>query len=429
MLALGDLARRPSLFLACWFVACLAWLAAVLAARREPPRLGTALLVAALLRVLLLPVPPALSSDAWRYLWDGRVVLALENPSRLAPDAPELAALRPGSSWEDVEHREVPTVYPPAALGLFSISAATAWPLVTWKTTVAVADLLCCWWLLLLARREGIALHRPLAYLWCPLPVLEGAGMGHLDVLAVTATVGALLALRRLRPGVAGLAAAFGVLLKLAPAAAWPLLARASARPRRFLLVASAVGVVGLLPMAAGGLPRGLVTYAVHWEHGGPLYEPLWRLLGTVRLSEGLAAVLAAAEERLGLHTLFAPLFPWLYPQLLAKVLLALLAVAAVVRSAMRSAGREDRPVAATGELFAALLLCSATLYPWYLLWVLPFAALCGRRSWLWAAAASPLAYLPALAGLPLWPWPFLALWIPFWVLRWKEGPWPARIA
>jgi hypothetical protein len=102
-------------------------------------------------------------------------------------------------------------------------------------------------------------------------------------------------------------------------------------------------------------------------------------------------------------------LYPYLYPQLLARLLLAAAMLAAVLRSC-----RETDPVAGTGRLFGALLLLTATVYPWYLLWVLPWAALTRHAAWLALSALILLSYLPKIAGVPLMPWVFLAIWGPF---------------
>ena len=72
-----------------------------------------------------------------------------------------------------------------------------------------------------------------------------------------------------------------------------------------------------------------------------------------------------------GIWTAWNFLYPLLYPQLLAKALLGVGMIAVVVLSLA-----ERDPVAGTGRLFGALLLLAATVYPWYLLWILPFAAL-----------------------------------------------------
>ena len=52
------------------------------------------LLVAAALRLPLIVSPPFLSTDIYRYVWDGRVQAAGVNPYRYLPADPALASLR-----------------------------------------------------------------------------------------------------------------------------------------------------------------------------------------------------------------------------------------------------------------------------------------------------------------------------------------------
>lgn len=426
----GDLAARLPAALALLAGAFAAWALAVAWLERRRVSSAAALLgVALVLRLLMLPLPPTLSDDVWRYLWDGRVVLAGANPYRLAPASPELASLRDGL-WERLAHREVPTVYPPLALGGFSIAAAAPLPAhgsaVLLKGLLVVADLAACGALVALARRRGLPDARAAWYAWNPLVVLEVAGMGHVDALGVAAAVGAVLALTPRgapRPGtggerygtgggavVAGGAAALGVLAKLAPLAALPMWSRQSGRPVRFLAAALGLACAGLLPvvLATGGTPPGLVTYGVRWEFAGPLHEPLWRALEAAGAAPALAAGLDAAKQATGWHAGINRLYPVLYPQLLAKLLLAVGAAALVLRSL---AWRD--PLAGSRRLFGGLLLCSATLYPWYLLWVLPWAALTRSVPWLLASALAPLLYLPQLGAVPLFPWVLAAVWGP----------------
>ncbi len=101
----------------------------------------------------------------------------------------------------------------------------------------------------------------------------------------------------------------------------------------------------------------------------------------------------------------------------LAKILLVTGWVAALAFSL-----RWRDPVAGTGRLFGALLLLSATVYPWYLLWVLPWAALRRHTAWLALSALILLSYLPQFAGVPLWPWVYVGIWGPFAVLMVAGG-------
>ncbi len=417
-----DLDRHPGWTLAI-LAAAFAWQAvAVLRLERSGGTvrgIGRGVLAAALLlRLPLLTLPPSLSDDAPRYLWDGRVAAAGENPYRLAPEAEELASLR-DEGWRRLPHRDVPTIYPPLALGLFSIAARSPAPLAALKLALFAADLLACALLLRLARRRGVPEARAAWYAWSPLVALETAGMAHVDALGVAAAVGAV-ALIAARPAVRGagsraaaaaLAAAAGVLAKLAPLAAVPMWARGSGRPALFAAVALGTVAVALAPVVAatGGVPPGLVAYGVSWEFNGPIYEPLRRAIGAAGLDAAAKDLLARIEDWSGYHRAFDGVYPLLYPQLLAKLLLAAGAAAAVVRSL---SARD--PVAGTRDLFGALLLCSATVYPWYVLWVLPFAALTAARAWLLLAALVPLAYLAPHAGVEYFPWIWLAIWGPF---------------
>ncbi len=388
---------------------------------------------ALLLRLPLLPLPPTLSDDVLRYLWDGRVAAAGRNPYLLPPAAPELTPLR-DDLWRRLPHRQIPTVYPPLAVAAFSIAARLPFPILSWKLLVTAADLAACALLLRLARQLGLPVGRTIWYAWNPLVALEVAGHGHVDVLGVAAALAvvSILLARRVPWGdgpprwtaLAGIAAACGILAKLAPAAALPMWGRQSGRPKLFWLCALGLTATAILPVvvATGGAPPGLVTYGITWDWNGPLFEPLWRLLAAAGVPGRLKAALDAYKAWRQDWYRFNGIYPYLYPQLLAKIVLAAVSLAAVARS-----WREKDPVGGSGRLFGTLLLASATVYPWYLLWVLPWAALTRHPAWLALSGLVMLSYLGAIFGIPLWPGLWLAIWGPFYVLffwSWKRRPW-----
>lgn len=417
------------------------------------------LAVAVVLRLLALPLTPGLSDDVYRYLWDGRVAASGSNPYLLTPDDESLAGLR-DELWEKTAHRDVATVYPPLALGMFAAAASLPRPLFTYKLALAAVDLAGCALLLLLARRRGSA-WTALAYVWNPLLVVESAGMGHVDVLGASLVVGCVWLLsggsrrgrrrtqRETSTGlqtrcadvpvgplkktreadglaplgrrgtqfvVAGVVAALAVLAKLVPLAALPLWWRRAGGSRRRQFAVGAVSL--LLPAMAGvllwtrGVPPGLVEYALRWEYNGPVYEPLWRLIGALRLDLAASGVVHLARVILGGDveaTPWSTLHSYAYPQFLARAVL--LAAAAVLW--LRLWRRRPKPVRAAFGAFAVVLLMSPTFYPWYLIWILPWAALTGARPVLALSATLPLAYLPALTGLPYFPWVYGAVWLP----------------
>ena len=380
------------------------------------------LVIALLLRAAMFTCEPSLTSDVWRYLWEGRVVAAGVNPYLHAPESEAVSGLR-NEVWERVHHRDVATVYPPAALGLFSIVARLPASLWWWKGIVGVADLLVCALLTVVAFGAGIDPRRVAWYAWNPVVAFETAGMGHLDGVAIAAVVAAVVYLRSEspRPIRAGLAAAMGVAIKLGPLVALPMWARASRRPAVFLVAVAVVlaVVVGPVLMSVGGVPPGMTAYAVRWDFNGPLFEPIWRALEGAEVSSAVKCGLDLVKSRIGHDESLNRLYPLVYPQLLAKMMLAPLVLLVVAGSV-----RRRDPIAGTGELFGRLTLLSATVFPWYLLWAFPFAALCGRRSWLWLVGVVPITYLPSVYSVAHWPWIHLIVWGPFLVLAGVDGRW-----
>lgn len=381
--------------------------------------------VAILLRILLLPLPPSLSDDSLRYVWDGHVVRAGFNPFLVAPEALELESLRrqgvTAEIWKELPHRDVPTVYPPLAQGLFTLASWLPLPLIGVKILLCFADLLSCWAFFRLAALLGKARGRVVWYAWHPLLTLEVAGMGHVDALmvaAVLATVWLLVApAERDRTVAAGFFAAAAVLAKLIPLIAWPLWARSSRRPLLFLLIASVVTVAACWPFFAHGTP-GLLRYGVTWEFNGPLYEPLWRTIAALDPVPAIKSGLDLLKTLTGRHDQLNRVYPLVYPQLLAKLLLLSLFGALCLRIWWR------RPpvLVATEQVFGAFVLCSATFYPWYALIILPFAALERSAPWLTLSALLPLAYLSQkVPGLAHFPWIYLLIWMPPFLLLLKS--------
>jgi hypothetical protein len=308
-------------------------------------------------------------------------------------------------------------------MAVFSIAARLPASLLALKALLTAADLATCVLLLWLAGRRGVPRSRVVWYAWNPLVSLEVAGMGHVDALGATAVVATvcLVTMRPRRAAAAATTAAAAVLAKLIPLLALPAFARQTGRPWLFLALCATLVAVACVPVvvATGGVPQGLVTYGVSWEFNGPLWEPLWRLLDGVDLSAAVEKLLDSIKQRTGAHDFWNRFYPFNYPQLLAKLLLApgLLVVVVV-------AWRRADPAISAGILFGGLLLFSATVYPWYLLWVLPWAALCRQPAWLTLAALAPLSYLPQVAEVPLMPWVFLGIWVPFAIMLIARPRW-----
>jgi len=158
-----------------------------------------------LFRLFMLPTPVVLSSDVYRYFWDGRVQLAGVNPYRYPPEAQALAELRDAEIHPRINRPWARTVYPPGAQMLFAALASTApdrlWALRVMLSTCELMTMLAVAGLL---RRVGLPEGRVAVYAWAPLPIFEFAQAGHVDAAAIPLVLGALLAAGAGRSGLAG---------------------------------------------------------------------------------------------------------------------------------------------------------------------------------------------------------------------------------
>src|SRR5437763_1627343 len=88
--------------------------------RGAGPRNRHPVAFAAAMRLMALFAPPYLSSDIYRYVWDGRVLAAGINPYRYIPTDPQLDHLRDPAIWPEINRSNyAPTIYPPAAQAIF----------------------------------------------------------------------------------------------------------------------------------------------------------------------------------------------------------------------------------------------------------------------------------------------------------------------
>ena len=326
------------------------------------PALAAVLGVALALRLALLFVPPHLSSDPYRYVWDGRVQGAGINPYRYMPSAPELSGLRDEAIYPFINRKDTAvTIYPPAAQMLFFVATRLHDGLLSIKLAMIACEIVTAAVLLSLLRRLGQPLTRVLAYAWHPLAVYEIAGSAHIDAAMVAGMMLGLwvaLVLRRpvLAAGVLAAATLFKPLAALALPAAW--------KPWDWRAPAVAIAIAAALYVPYLSVGAGVVGYL-------PGY------VGEENIANGEAFWLVMAAE-----WLFGPL-AWAKLAYMAGAAV-LLGVLALAVSFGRDKGLEARLVRVFWLALAFTMLLSPK-YPWYYLVLTPFVALLGPAPG-WAA-------------------------------------------
>jgi alpha-1,6-mannosyltransferase len=211
---------------------CILYLAATFLILTQPVDRFTfpiILAVAIACRLAALFAEPFLSSDIYRYLWDGVVQHAHISPYRYVPGDPTLAFLRAPHQdiFDNINRRNYAhTIYPPAAQALFYLITWIS-PTVTFmKTVMVLFEGVTIYALITLFHALGIRREQTLLYAWCPILIWEIAGSGHLDSAAMAFIALALLARYRKQPILTGLFLATAILLKLYPLVLVPALYR-----------------------------------------------------------------------------------------------------------------------------------------------------------------------------------------------------------
>jgi len=293
------------------------------------------LVVAAVWHVLFLLQPPGLDDDIHRYVWDGRVQRLGYNPYILVPGNPALSGLHT-SETRTLNNPDVPSPYPAGAQLFFRAVTAIHESTFTLKVAFVLCEVALVFVLLDVLRRTGKGEHWVLAFAWHPLLATEVAGSGHIDIVGVLLLVVSVAAFLRRWRAVAAVAFALAVAVKFLPIVLVPLYWR-RLRIRDAVLAVVVFGLLYLPFLQRGRIPTGsLGAYVQSFRFNGPLFAILERALRP-QLAVALA-VLAGIATAIWLRR----------------------------RSAELSADAFAWPMAAS-------LLCAPVIYPWYMVWLLPF--------------------------------------------------------
>ncbi len=381
--------QRVAAFVALDLAGAAAYFAAVALVLSGPaPRWAVPVVLAAsvLMRAGPLAAPPILSSDAYRYVWDGRVQAHGINPYMYLPAAPELAGLQDEAVYSKMNRvGTAPTIYPPVAQMLFA-AVGQVWPSVFGIKAMMVGfEALAIGVMLYLLRLAGLGREQALIYAWNPVAVWEYAGNGHIDAASIGFIALALLAITVRRSTLAGVALAAATLCKFLPAVLFP----AFWRRWDWRMVAAAAVTTG-------------ACYTLYLSAG-------WRVLGYLpgyADEEGLGSGGGVFAVRV--LALFGPVPLWAGKLVIVATLAGLMATAAALAFGppLPVAPGPRAVVVARGAVIvaAAVMVGISPHYPWYLGWLAYLACLAPIPSVIYLSAAGVLLYLDPGRDRLLWP-------------------------
>jgi hypothetical protein len=320
-------------------VASIAYLLAIrefFSTPRFPPQVIVfGLILSALWHLQFLGMPPGPDDDIHRYVWDGRLQRLGYDPYLIVPSDPAFSNLHT-SETRTLNHPDVPSPYPAGAELFFRAVTAINESTFALKVAFVLCDFAIVLVLLDLLRRSREGIHWVLAYAWHPLLATDVAGSGHIDIVGAMFLLLSFAALGRRWRAVAAVTFGLAVAVKLLPIVLLPLYWKRV----RIVDGILAIIVVGLLylPFLRGDwIPFGsLGTYVQSFRFNDPMFAALERVAAPqlVAAMAVLVGFLVAIWMRARPQPLSADTFAW--------------------------------PIAGS-------LLCAPVVYPWYLLWLLPF--------------------------------------------------------
>jgi alpha-1,6-mannosyltransferase len=298
------------------------------------------LVLAAAWHLEFLRLPAGADDDIHRYVWDGRLQRLGYNPYLVVPSDPAFAGLYTPET-RTLNNPDLPSPYPAGAQLFFRAVTAIHESTLTMKVALVICELAIVFVLRDVLRRNQKPTHLVLAFAWNPLLAIEVAGSGHIDIVGALLLLISFSALGRRRRAFAAVALGFAVAVKFLPIVLLPLYWK-RVRIRDAVL---AVAVVGLLYVPFldrsffnhARIPLGsLGAYVQGFRFNGPIFAALHQVVPP-RVLAGLAVLVglaAAIYFRRASPELSVDAFAW--------------------------------PMAAS-------LLCAPVVFPWYLLWLLPF--------------------------------------------------------
>jgi len=302
------------------------------------------LVLAAVWNIEFLRVPPGADDDIHRYVWDGRLQRLGYNPYLVVPSDPAAKGLHTPET-RNLNNPDLPSPYPPGAQFFFRAVTAIQESTFALKVAFVVCEFAIVFVLLDTLRLTGQEqrAYLVLAFAWNPLLAIEVAGSGHVDIVGALLLVVSAAALGRRWRATAAVAFGLAIAVKLLPVVLLPLYWK-RVRTRDAALAAAVVALLYVPFLNHGRIPIGsLGTYVQNFRFNGPVFAALHQV---------------------------AP------PQLLA-VLAVLAGLATATWQRIRRATPECSSDLFAWDLFAwpmaASLLCAPVVFPWYLLWLLPF--------------------------------------------------------
>lgn len=351
----------------------------------------TILIIALALRIAVLPTAP--SDDVNRYLWEGKLYSQGVSPYTQAAEH-EIYLDHRDAYWEDMNHKDKITAYPPLALHFFQIINSFSYSPMAYKIAFLIVDWLLICLLLLILHQYKKPLHWALFYALSPISVIAFAAEAHFDVIMVLFLVLATLAYSKKWFILCGAAMGLAVATKIMVVIAAPMILLKTGK--KGMITAAIVCALPFLIHFDDSLQmvNGLVNFGSKNNFNGSFNQFIDDIIGTSpKLASNICLGGFAISWMIGL---------WL--------------------------SLKDRLWMSLTFSLGGLIIFAPIVHFWYFSWFLPFIALRPSAAWVSFSVSAPLYFLVHSEyldtgnwELPVWArWVF---WLPFFIITVIELP------
>lgn len=367
-----------AVFLFLFSIAFFAYFVVVLKIRKrsaDSKSLFLVILFSVLFRLILLPSVAIHESDFYRYLWDGKSFKNGINPFQYAPaevksaqgetnrEIQRLKELRDNNPlyFERINHKGVPTIYPPIAQIVFALSSIIKEDSVfVLKSIFVFFDILAVIIIGVLLLHFKMNPSLALVYGWSPLVLKEIANSGHYDSITIFLTLLSLYFIVKNKALAASISLLGASLTKFYPLFLSPLYIQ-RIKIRYFLVCA--IGAIGMyVPFfiwgqaGIGNVFAGLGIYSQKWVYNASLFVITQSVLNMLHLK------------------LISDFF-------LAKLITGFVFVVVLLYWTLKRSAEPLCLIKRTLFVLVALFLLSAVGEPWYFCWAIPFLCFFPYRS------------------------------------------------
>ena len=311
-------------------------------------------------------------------------------------------------AFENINHPEFSTVYPPAAQLVFAITYwISPFNLDALRFVMLLLELGCIGLILLILNKTGKSPLWVAVYAWNPLILKEITNSVHMEPILMLPVLVAVYFVLQNRLMMASVALAVAAGVKIWPAllvlVIWRQLLSA---PKKLILNGLLFGLVLSLmvaPIILTGLSEtsGFVAFGGQWQASSAAYL----------ISEWVSYLVTPYWVD-----------DYLEIPLISRLLLALVLLATIAFICLKPAKAPEQMIWRMFLIAVAIYLLAPSNTPWYFLWIAPFLCFFTSRGLLLAGALIPLHYAFfhfSIRGMPelyqngiVW-----LIWLPVWVL------------